>query len=596
GIHTVSAIVKKLIPQWKNGLYPAQQKLIVRILDGEDLVCCMATGGGKSALFAVPMVILLEMARNPALYPDLPTRALPVGIVVTPTKGLAANIVLELKKLDVSAFAYCHDTVTAARQSGRNLAQEIAKCTTWNVVCVDPEHLRDKNWRIITGSDTFRANIVYGCVDEAHLIKEWGAEFRPQFQHIGSFFRGRLPSSTSIMALSATIQPGPALKSICSSLGMSGDDFYLFRMSNERPNTQLIFEPLENGVGGKIFPQLLRILNSGRKAVIHCRTIDDVLRVFLYLWKSLPPGQHRLRRLKMYHSLRSSEDNEEILRLLDEDPLCQVVIATIAFANGLNVKSLLDSISLGFPDTVDQLWQEKGRVGRNPETAARGIVLYQPSVRAAAEKQLAGLSSSAPNSKSKPRSPKALEPAKVQVLTEKTCLNAAFNHVYQNPPLNLTGLDCIAANRRFPCGLCAARAGIVLEFPAPPLPRGTHLPPFTAPLPVQHGMLIDKKLKLTAKERAQAEPELLEFGHTVRRAERKNMAHINCPNSAFFPPSLIRSLLDALLSVTSFNDIVPLLVSWKFASGNRVRLYAVVHQLRTTIIAQREEAQVKKTE
>jgi hypothetical protein len=57
----------------------------------------------------------------------------------------------------------------------------------------------------------------------------------------------------------------------------------------------------------------------------------------------------------MYHSLRSFEDNEEILKLMDEDPLCQVVIATIAFSNGLNIKALLDSISLGFPDSVDQL-------------------------------------------------------------------------------------------------------------------------------------------------------------------------------------------------------------------------------------------------
>jgi ATP-dependent helicase YprA (DUF1998 family) len=92
----------------------------------------------------------------------------------------------------------------------------------------------------------------------------------------------------------------------------------------------------------------------------------------------------------MYHSLRDAEENQEILRLLDEDAECQVVIATIAFANGLNVKSLLDSISVGFPDTVDQLWQEKGRVGRDTQTAARGVVLFQPSALAAAEKQIAG--------------------------------------------------------------------------------------------------------------------------------------------------------------------------------------------------------------
>ena len=93
GRQTITTIVKQLIPQWQDGLYDWQFKLIVRILDGEDILCCTATGDGKSALFAVPIIVLKEMALNPQLYPNLPVRALPMGIVVTPTKGLAANIV-----------------------------------------------------------------------------------------------------------------------------------------------------------------------------------------------------------------------------------------------------------------------------------------------------------------------------------------------------------------------------------------------------------------------------------------------------------------------------------------------------------------------
>ncbi|KAJ6548935.1 hypothetical protein B0H19DRAFT_953021 [Mycena capillaripes] len=93
GQRSVTKIVKKEIPEWKDGLYPEQHKLIVRVLDGEDIFCCMATGAGKSAIFAVPIIILREMVRNPHLYPDLPVRALPVGMVITPTKGLAANTV-----------------------------------------------------------------------------------------------------------------------------------------------------------------------------------------------------------------------------------------------------------------------------------------------------------------------------------------------------------------------------------------------------------------------------------------------------------------------------------------------------------------------
>ena len=61
-------IIKKVIPQWKNGLHDWQLKLVAPALDGEDIMCCLTTGGGKSALFAVPIIILLEISKNPDLY------------------------------------------------------------------------------------------------------------------------------------------------------------------------------------------------------------------------------------------------------------------------------------------------------------------------------------------------------------------------------------------------------------------------------------------------------------------------------------------------------------------------------------------------
>ncbi|KAJ6530370.1 hypothetical protein DFH09DRAFT_1093603 [Mycena vulgaris] len=49
---------------------------------------------------------------------------------------------------------------------------------------------------------------------------------------------------------------------------------------------------------------------------------------------------------------------------------------------------------------------------------------------------------------------------------------------------------------------------------------------------------LDKKLRLTKKERKQAEAVLLEFGGTVHRAERKLPANRNRPKSSYFPTSL----------------------------------------------------------
>jgi superfamily II DNA/RNA helicase len=94
GLTTINTIVKKLIPNWTNGLHAVQLELVSAILDGQDVLCCTATGDGKSAAFSVPSLVLLEYNKHPEVYPaGLSTRTRPVGVVITPTKGLADNIV-----------------------------------------------------------------------------------------------------------------------------------------------------------------------------------------------------------------------------------------------------------------------------------------------------------------------------------------------------------------------------------------------------------------------------------------------------------------------------------------------------------------------
>ncbi|KAJ7712857.1 hypothetical protein B0H16DRAFT_1247669, partial [Mycena metata] len=49
-------IVVKKVFQWTGGLRDWQATVIAWILDGEDVLCITATGDGKSALFAVPIL------------------------------------------------------------------------------------------------------------------------------------------------------------------------------------------------------------------------------------------------------------------------------------------------------------------------------------------------------------------------------------------------------------------------------------------------------------------------------------------------------------------------------------------------------------
>ncbi|KAJ7877262.1 hypothetical protein B0H14DRAFT_3436214 [Mycena olivaceomarginata] len=138
----------------------------------------------------------MEYNKNPALYPArLPARSNPVGIVVTPDerfghhrcrKGLSLSsrptfgyhrqlclravftsvylILLELTRLNISAFAYSQESLADTRRREVRLADEIKSCDKWQVVCVDPEHLKTKVWREVSESPIFRANIIYAEV------------------------------------------------------------------------------------------------------------------------------------------------------------------------------------------------------------------------------------------------------------------------------------------------------------------------------------------------------------------------------------------------------------------------------------------------
>ncbi|THV04164.1 hypothetical protein K435DRAFT_817015 [Dendrothele bispora CBS 962.96] len=308
GREVLKSIVKKLIPQWPN-----------------DLFAITATGDGKSALFAVPILVHLEISKNPDQYPKfkIPLCKKPVGIVVTPTKGLANNIL---------SYAYTRENIAQARCNELDINHSISECQ-YQIICVDPEHLREPEWSVFADSEPFHSNCIFACAEEGHIINEWGQDFRPLFRHIGSFFRGKLPvSQMSIFTMTATMQPGA---------------------------------PYD----GRIFPQLIPYLNQRHKTIIHVRTIElsyhGFASVFLYLFKHAPRSYNHHRQSWMYSAIAPDGYNERTIELLINDPQCQIVIHTKAFSLGIHAKTLQDSISVGTADTQAESDQCDGRVGQS---------------------------------------------------------------------------------------------------------------------------------------------------------------------------------------------------------------------------------------
>ncbi|KAJ7701784.1 hypothetical protein B0H17DRAFT_1195007 [Mycena rosella] len=199
-------------------------------------------------------------------------------------------------------------------------------------------------------------------------------------------------------------------------------------------------QTLSHGLSGYEFPDLLPFLQSSRKLILHVHTLDMLFWCYIYIWRLQPSSADKMCRIRMYHSLCLPEYNEETIRRIDEDPDCQIVLATVTFSNGINATGILDSISLGFSSMLDIMWQEKGRAGCAPGTLAHGIMLVQQSTIILPTKFLKSLSAPAlpklqkGKGSCKKKTSESMTLAKAQFITETNCHITFLNRHYDNPP------------------------------------------------------------------------------------------------------------------------------------------------------------------
>ncbi|KAK1223506.1 hypothetical protein PQX77_013633, partial [Marasmius sp. AFHP31] len=151
GLDTIKKVTARCIPEWPNGLYDYQLDPISKILNRESVFFVSGTGRGKAALFMVPLVVHRELTirLQAQSYPHLPVQVRPVAIVITPTKKLASSIISEAESLGLNGLSYCHDVISEYRMKKHDLTHLICECKTWDLLCVNPEHLNSAEWRTI---------------------------------------------------------------------------------------------------------------------------------------------------------------------------------------------------------------------------------------------------------------------------------------------------------------------------------------------------------------------------------------------------------------------------------------------------------------
>ena len=83
-------IIEQRIPQWPSGARPFQLDCWVQTLARKPVVLIASTGGGKTAAFFGPIIIMQDLVRNPRHNIPPPPQN-PIALVITPLIELGNN-------------------------------------------------------------------------------------------------------------------------------------------------------------------------------------------------------------------------------------------------------------------------------------------------------------------------------------------------------------------------------------------------------------------------------------------------------------------------------------------------------------------------
>lgn len=313
---------------------PMQSEIIQAVLEKQDAVVLMPTGGGKSLCYQVPALV------SPGLC-----------VVISPLIALMQDQVKALAANGVPA-AFLNSTQSAETQ--RNV-ETACLGKALKLLYVSPEKL------LSTGFFAFlkRLPINLFAVDEAHCISAWGHDFRPEYTQLRAL-KEHFPT-VPIIALTATADR-LTQQDIQKQLRLP--DPAVFLSSFDRPNINLTVLPGRNRMN-----RILDFLDNhkGQPGIIYCLSRNSTESLSQKLVGAGYKAAH-------YHAGLTATARASTQDAFLKDNI-QIICATIAFGMGIDKSNVRWVMHYNLPKNIESYYQEVGRGGRDG-APAKAVLFY----------------------------------------------------------------------------------------------------------------------------------------------------------------------------------------------------------------------------
>lgn len=312
-----------------------QDVIIEAVLQKQDVLALLPTGGGKSICYQVPALAMEGTC-----------------LVISPLIALMQDQVQQLKKRGIKAVA-----ITSA-MSPREIDIQLDNAIYGNTkfLYVSPERLKSRIFKVRFK----KMNISLIAIDEAHCISEWGYDFRPAYLDICELKSSK--PNTPFLALTATATPEVVID-IQEKLGFKKQNviFDSFERTNIAYNTSQ-----SNNKTNRILEFLKNRTESG---IVYCKTRKNVKNLALTLRDN---GVN----CAFYHGGLNAKSRSEIQEKWIKNEI-QIIVCTNAFGMGIDKPDVRFVLHYDIPETLEAYFQEAGRAGRD-EQFAQTELFYEP--------------------------------------------------------------------------------------------------------------------------------------------------------------------------------------------------------------------------